>query len=255
MPGVRRPTIAFEARRASREQLAAVGSRVRSARHRRRWTQAQLGLKAGVSRMLVSRLERGLGGGVTLDALQRVALGLGVRLRVDLARDPQEDPADAGHLAIQELVTRRFRAMGWRRFVELPTRPAQPWRSGDVVGVDDRHGHIVIVECWNTIGDIGMAVRSSNRKQVDGEALATARWGERPSSVHLLWVVRQTARNRELLRRYPEFFRARFPASSAAWSKFLDGSGKPPEEAGIVWSDLTGQQTFAWRPRRDRVGH
>jgi transcriptional regulator with XRE-family HTH domain len=253
MAKVRQPALAAEARLLARRQLATVGDAIRAGRRRRGWTQAELGTKAGVSRMLVSRLERALSGGVTLDGLQRVVLALGTQLRLEVARDRLEEPADAGHLAVQELIARLLKEAGFRTTVELPTRPAEPWRSGDVVGVDDRLARLVIVECWNTFGDLGAAARSSSRKQGDGEALAIARWGERDSTVHVVWVIRHTARNRALLARYPEFFASRFPGSSVRWVRALTEGLDPPEASGIVWCDAGATVVFAWRRTRARV--
>ena len=57
------------------------------------------------------------------------------------------------------------------------------------------------------------ASRSSSRKATELEALAVGRWGPAAQARHL-WVVRATARNRDLLARYPEVFAARFQGSS-----------------------------------------
>lgn len=104
VPKYRRQELASEAARRNREQLVRLGGRLRDARRRRRLTQAQLGDRVGVSRSAVSAMERGLGGGHTIDTWQRLAVALDIRLAVDLGRDPIEEPADAGHLKVQELV-------------------------------------------------------------------------------------------------------------------------------------------------------
>jgi hypothetical protein len=105
----------------------------------------------------------------------------------------------------------------------------------------------VLAECWNTIGDIGAAARSSERKRADAEALAAARWGEAPAAVGVVWVVRATARNRALVARYPEVFAARFPGSSAGWVRALTEGAAPPDEPGLVWCDVAATRLFAWR--------
>jgi hypothetical protein len=106
---------------------------------------------------------------------------------------------------------------------------------------------MILVECWNTIGDVGAAARSTNRKRSDLEDLATARWGEE-AQVGVVWVVRSSARNRALLQRYPEVFAARFPGSSQAWLRALTGGSAPlPTEPGLVWSDVGATRIFAWR--------
>ena len=79
---------------------------------------------------------------------------------------------------------------------------------------------LIHVECWNTIGDIGAAARSSARKQAELADLAIARWGT-DATTGLVWVVRATARNRALVARYPEVFASRFPGSSRGWVEAL----------------------------------
>jgi hypothetical protein len=161
-----------------------------------------------------------------------------------------EEPADAGHLNVQELILRLGRAAGRPRTFELATRPSNPSASADVGLHDPRHGALILVECWNSIGDIGAAVRSTTRKVADTEALAVARGGDgRPWRVAAVWVVRATHRNQALVTRYPEIFAARFPGSSAGWVRCLVSGATPPTEAGLVWCDIDATRLFAWRRR------
>jgi transcriptional regulator with XRE-family HTH domain len=246
-----RTRLAREAETANREQLVRIGTDVREARERRRLTQAQLGARVGLSQSAVSRAERGLGGGLTLDAWQRIATALAVPLRVKLQRDPLAETADEGHLRIQELVLRVGRTAGYGGLVELATRPQEPWRSIDVGLVDDRRRRLVVVECWNTIGDVGAAGRSSARKQAEARALAVARWGDEGPEprVGLVWVVRATARNRALVARYPRVFAAMFQGSSTGWLRALTTATEPPAQPGLVWASVDGSRLFAWRRR------
>ena len=244
MPGAKRPTLIGDAGRRLRERVARLGGEIRVARKRRGWTEGELADRAGLGRMVVSRLERGVGA-VDLEVVERLGLALGIPVVVSLGRDPQAEVADAGHLAIQELVLRTAREQGFRVEVELPTRPAEPWRSIDVVLGDHARMSMVCVECWNTIGDIGAALRSSARKAAELESTAVGRWGDQ-AHVGLLWVVRATARNRDLVARYPEIFATRFPASSHAWLAALGRRGDLPEQPGLVWCDVGATRLTAW---------
>jgi transcriptional regulator with XRE-family HTH domain len=246
MPGVRRSAIAIEAERRNREQRARVGAEITAMRNRRGWTRTELARRAGLGRMVESRLERGIGP-CDLDALQRIAVALDQPVQVTFGRDRLEAPADAGHLAILELVLGLGRAAGYAASFELPTRPAEPWRSADVGLRNETARRLVLVECWNTIGDVGAAARSSERKRAEAEALAAGRWGEEPAIVGLVWVVRATARNRALVARYPEVFAARFPGSSGSWGQALTLGMVPPAQPGLVWCDVAATRLFAWR--------
>ena len=119
----------------------------------------------------------------------------------------------------------------------------------DVALADDRRRRLVVAECWNTIGDVGGAARSSSRKLAEAEDIATGRWGEAPHRVGLVWVVRATARNRALVARYPAVFAARFPGSSAGWVRALTTGTEPPAEPGLVWASVDGTRIWPWRHR------
>lgn len=198
----------------------------------------------------VSKIERGDGSKLTLAVWQRVALALALPLDVTLGRDALEEPIDAGHLAIQELVLRVARPAGYARTFELPTRPADPSHSTDVGLRNDERHCLVQAECWNVFGNVNAAARSSDRKKAEAEALAIAIGGGDPYSVHQVWVVRATRRNRALLARYPEIFATRFGGSSKAWVDALIKGAPPPAEPGLVWCDLAATRLFEWRPGR-----
>jgi len=246
MPGIRRPALAVEAQRRSRDQQARIGSEIQAIRERRGWTRIELAARAGLGRMVESRIERGVGA-TDLDALQRIAIALDRPLIVSFGgRDPSEPTTDAGHLAIQELVLRVGRAAGYAGSFELPTRPAEPWRSVDVGLENVARRRLILNECWNTIGDVGAAARSSSRKLAELQDLATARWGTL-AEVGLVWVVRATARNRALVARYPEVFASRFPGSSRRWLDALTTGAAPPGQPGLVWCDVGATRLYEWR--------
>src|SRR5262245_30420760 len=196
MPRTRGSAITVEAERRSMERRARLGGQVRAMRTRRRWSQTHLGRRAGVDRNAVSRLERGIGT-IDVDLLERVGIALEVPLRVEFARDPREDVADAGHLAMQELMLRHARSAGFERQFELATRPSEPWRSIDVAIGSDRQKVAVAEECWNTLGDVGASARQSARKLAELDQAAVARWGEEGRAA-------------------PAVFATRFPGSSRA---------------------------------------
>ena len=245
MSGARRSAVAGEAARRNREQRAQIGREVRQSRERRNWTQQELAERAGISRHIVGRIERGTTR-LDVDVLQRIGVALNRYLEIRFGRDALEQPADAGHLAMQELVLRLGRANGFVGEFEVPTRPAEPWRSIDVVLASRARRLMILNECWNTFGDVGMAARATMRKAAELEALAAARWGP-DVTVRVVWIVRATARNRVLLARYPEIFASRFPGSSRSWVEALTTGAPPPPEPGLVWCDVVATRVFEWR--------
>jgi transcriptional regulator with XRE-family HTH domain len=243
----RTPTVRLEARRTLQPIMRREGAKVRAARRRRRWRQIDLGARIGLSQSAISAMERGQGGTLSVETWQLAALALGIPFDVQLRRDSQEEPADAGHLAIQELALRLGRTVGYARTFELATRSSDPARSTDVGLRDDRHRRLVRIECVNTFGDIGAAVRSSDRKDAEAGAYAIAIGHGQPYAVHTCWIVRATRRNRELLARYPEIFAARFPGSSLAWVRALTTASPPPVLPGLVWCDVKATRLIEWR--------
>jgi len=253
MPARHRTRLERATAERNREQLARLGVEMRAARVRRRVTQEDLGARVGLSQAAVSRAERGLGAKMTMDAWQRLAVGLGMPLRISFGRDPLAETADAAHLAIQELVLAVARGAGFNGRFELVTRPAQPARSVDVGLIHEVRLMIVLAECWNTFGDVGAGARSSQRKLAEARDLAVSRWGEAPHRVGLVWIVRASAVNRALVARYPEVFASQFPGSSAGWVEALVDGSPPPDEPGLVWCDVRATRLFAWRRPRIRV--
>lgn len=244
--------LAAEARRRNAEQLGRLGGAIRAARQRRRWTQARLGARSGLSQTTISDLELGRGGGHTVDTWQRMAVALGITLRIDLSRDPNEEPVDAGHLRIQELVMRTAKPAGYVRRFELSTKPDDPSRSTDVGLINIRSRWLVLVECINTLGNVGGATRASDRKRAEAGALAIGVGAGEPFRVGVCWVVRDLARNRSLLARYPEIFATRFPGSSVGWLRALTLGTEPPIDPGLIWCDAASTRLFAARrPRSD----
>jgi transcriptional regulator with XRE-family HTH domain len=245
--GARRANRRVEVVGRSNEIVRRLGLEVAAARRRRGLTQYRLASRTGISRASLSRIELGHGQGVPMATWLALAAELGLTARFGLQRDWREEPADAGHLAVQDLVLRLGRSSGYDRSFELPTRARDPARSIDVCLRSDQQRRLIVAEAWNTIGDVGAGVRSFTRKQAEAVQLAVVLGRERPHTVHGVWVVRATARNRALIVRYPEVFAAAFPGSSALWLRALTAGTPPPALPGLVWCDVAATRLFAWR--------
>lgn len=250
MAGTKRPQARITASRTASQAAAALGEHVRASRRRRQMTQSALATRVGIGHSRLAELEAGEGEGAPLELWFALGEVLGRPFRVEFGRDAREGTPDAGHLEIQELVLRLARPAGFHGSFEIPTRPADPARSTDVRLVDRRR-RLVLVECWNTFGDLGAAVRSTDRKRADVEAVAVALGDDAgPFQVGACWVVRATRRNRELLGRYPHIFESRFPGSGPGWVRTLTSGGPMPSEPGLIWCDVGATRLFARRTPR-----
>jgi transcriptional regulator with XRE-family HTH domain len=239
-----RQQAAIDGAREVRALAATLGGQAREARRRRRRTIASVARSIGISTPRLSEIERGLGAGAPLTTWVALGIALGRPLAIRFTPplgEGRNELADAGHLEIQEFLLRLARANGRRGSFELPTRPTDPSRSTDV-GVRDAAARVRILhECWNTIGDLGAAVRATHRKHA--EAVAT--WPD--DRIATVWVVRATAANRQLLTRYPHIVAASFPGSSRAWVRALTTGTAPPIAPGLVWFDPATRRLTEWR--------
>ena len=210
----------------------------------------------GVSRARYAEMERGEGANAPLELWVKVGIALGRPVAVTLSRDiaadgGSHDPRDAGHLAAQELVLRLARAHGRTASVELATKPNHPVFFADLVLGDDRRRALMLIEIVNRAGDLGAAARSTDRKAAELEGFAILAGGEGgPYRVARGWLLVDTAANRRLVARYPEFLRARFPGSSAAWARAIMDGAAPPTEPAIAWVDPRAGRIFAMRGPR-----
>lgn len=233
---------------------ATLGGTVRTSRRTRGLTLDALAPRVGTSRTRLSEIERGDGTGSPLSLWIALGVALGTPLAVAFSRPlgQERQPSDTGHLEIQEHLLGLAAVTGRHGTFELPTHPNDPARSTDVGLRDDRHRTLIQAECWNTIGDLGAAVRSTKRKQVEAEAhaIATQHDGQDPYRVTSVWVIRASATNRSLLAQYPHIIETSFPGSSRAWVVALTQGGPPPIKPGLVWFDPSTRRLIEHRTAR-----
>lgn len=217
----------------------ALGTTVKQDRIRLRLTQARLADRVGIHQSWISQIELGRGRGIPLELWVTLGIALGRPLAVTFTRPLGEirEPADAGHLAMQERLLNLARATGRTATFELPTRPADPSRSIDVCVRDARHRVLIIEEAWNTFGDLGAAARRTSRKVAEATDLAAAIDGGPPYRVACVWVLRTSTANRALLARYPGIFAAACPGPSRTWVQAVTTKESPPWKPGLVWLD------------------
>jgi transcriptional regulator with XRE-family HTH domain len=221
-------------REAARIALA-LGADLRHARRQRRLTQQELGDRAGIKRTRIGELERGSGASAPLRLWVRLGKAIDRPLAAALSRDlaAPPEPADAGHLAAQELLLRLSRNTGRTGLFELPTKSSTTAGVIDVGIRDEVHQLLILVEIWNRLTDLGSASRSTSRKIAEVEAaILPPRF-----RVASCWLFVDNAANRAIVRRFPEIVRSRFPGSSLGWVRALVQGSEPPREPGIVWID------------------
>jgi len=232
-----------------------LGGEVRRSRLRRRLTLGELGDAVGIGPTRLHEIEMGRGGSAPLALWFALGLALDRPFAAGLSRElvGVGGPADAGHLAAQEVVLALAERHGRSGSFELPTRSSA--RDGGFVDVgirDDPHRALILVEIWNRLDDLGDATRTSRRKVVEAADLAAFR-GYRVASC---WLLVDTSANRAIVRSFPAVLRSLFPGSSMAWVRCLVDGAPPPAKPGIAWVDPRSGRISALRlrPTRQRRG-
>jgi len=245
VPGVKRTRSVINGASRAASFAHAAGADVRQSRIRRHLTQKELASQVGLSRSRLAAIEAGNGAALPLTNWFALAHTLGRFLRIEFGRDPLEGPTDAGHLDIQQLVIKYRTPAGFdERMIELPGHTGRGWT--DVALIKRAARVLVLIECVNVIGDLGQSFRSSDRKEAEAHQLAAALGGDGPPfAVSVCWVVRDSARNREIVRRYAELFAARFSGSSRDWTLALTIGTPVPADPGLIWCDSSAARLFA----------
>ena len=129
---------------------------VRLLRIRRSWPQGVLGSRAGVSRELVSRLERGDVAGMTLGSIDRMATALGASVHLQLRWQGEhlDRLMDAAHAAIQQAVAELLTSMGWTVRVEVSFNHYGDRGRVDVLALHPALRILLIVEVKSDLGDL-----------------------------------------------------------------------------------------------------
>ena len=156
----------------------ALGSQVRAARVRRRWTTDRLALEAGVSRSLVYLVERG--DPTSLETYARFGAALGLRLEVSLddqrAKPHPRRAEDPVHAAIVEALAARYAAQGRRVGADEPFQHYQFAGRADVTAIDARGPDLLHHEVKTAMPNVGELAGAWNvKRQYLAGALASRR--------------------------------------------------------------------------------
>jgi transcriptional regulator with XRE-family HTH domain len=153
---------------------AQLGSAIRAVRIKQGLTQAELAARVGVSRSIVSLIERGRAEETTLSTVRRVAASLGVSVAfiprwrgADLAK-----LLDHNHATLVESVVERISAAGW---TVRPEHTFSIWGergSIDVMAWLPAARALVLVECKTSLPDLQDALSTMDRKRRLGPEIA-----------------------------------------------------------------------------------
>jgi transcriptional regulator with XRE-family HTH domain len=198
--GIRR-----EAERRGRRRPVLISEEIRRLRLESGVSIGTLAEYVGVDPSHVARIEKGASQ-PSLDLLERIAVALGADLGVRLFAGSGPRLHDRFQAPMVEALFSVLHAR-WKR--ELEVVAGRGRGVVDSVLVDRLTPAVVAIEVQSELRRFEQQVRWAAEK---AEALAD-RYDRRPIS--RLLVLRSTVANRQLARRYPELFRAAYPARTA----------------------------------------
>lgn len=222
-----------------------IGRSLRFLRIRAGWRQSDLASSAGVSRELVSRVERGAAASVTIGALLRLAAAVDSTLSVEFRwRGEHLDRlVDAGHAALEESGARRLRAAEWRVEAEVSFNHFGDRGRIDLLCFHEASGVLLVVEAKTRIVDIqDMLGRLDVKVRLGAEAAMNQGW-PRPRRVVPCLQLADTRSARRIVAAHPELF-ARFNLRGRAAERWLTDPGGPGDLRDSTAAGVTGLLWF-----------
>lgn len=223
-----------------------VGRQVRALRHRRGLRQVDVGARAGVSQGLVSLIERGRLGRVTVDRLRAVAVALDADLVVGLRwRGGELDRlVDEGHAALVGHVIRWLSRFGWDVKPEVTFAIYSDRGSIDILAWHAASRTLLVVEVKTELTSIEETLRRHDVKVRRAAQVARETFGWQADVVGRVLVLPDTATARRRAVRQAAVLTRAYPARGAGVRRWLAAPTGPM--AGLVFvSDRTAVRAGA----------
>jgi len=204
------------------------GLGMRALRHDRRWTQAQLAAKVGVSRAVIWRIERGHADRVAVHVLVRVAAALGARIELRLLWQGEglDRLLDVRHANLVERLVEMLTSSDWDVATEVTFNIRGERGSVDVLAFHPATGSLLVIEVKSVVPDMQAMLVGIDRKGRLAHEIARDR-GWLATSVTRLLVLPDDRTARRRVERYGATFRTALPARTIdvrRWIRHPDGT-------------------------------
>lgn len=209
---------------------------VRVLRVRSGWRQVDLAERCGVSRQLISKLERGEFHDMTVRGIQDVVEALDARLetRVVWRGEHLDRLVDAAHAALQESVAKLLTNLRWDVRVEVSFNHFGDRGRADIVAYQPAHRLLLIVEVKSAFGDLQDTLGRLAVKVRLGQLLARECGWPSPARIVPALVVVDTRSSRRIVGSHAALF-AGFDLrgrSARAWLRHPAAHGSA---RGLLW--------------------
>jgi transcriptional regulator with XRE-family HTH domain len=201
------------------------GALIRFVRIRLRWRQCDLARRASVSQTMVSRIERGHLGSVSLDTIRRVAAALDIRVDVtgrwrggDLGR-----LLNARHSALNESVIRVVGRPGWLLAPEVSFSIYGERGAIDLLAWHPEQGTLLVIELKTEIVDVNELVGTFDRKiRLAAQVARDHGWAIESGTAISAWlIVSDTRTNRRRVQDHAGLLGAAYPDDGRAVRRWL----------------------------------
>jgi transcriptional regulator with XRE-family HTH domain len=202
---------------------ARVGGALRAVRIRRGLRQQDVAREAGVSQNTISRAERGLVNGMTLDRIR--AIGQAVGVMIDLQPRWRGGELDrllgARHSALHEAVARRFAALpGWTAVPEVTFSEYGERGAIDVLAWHAPTRTLLVIELKTELIDVQEMLGTLDRKRRLARKVAGDRGWD--AAVVAVWVILAEHRtNRRRVDEHRAVLRAALPTDGRTMNAWL----------------------------------
>jgi transcriptional regulator with XRE-family HTH domain len=208
---------------------ARIGRVYRTVRTRKRLRQVDVALAAKTSQDTVSRLERGLVGGMTIAQIRAIGEAIGVTL--DLVPRWRGGELDrllgARHSALHEAVAARFTTLpGWSAVPEVTFSIYGERGAIDVLAWHESTRTLLVIELKTEIIDVQELIGTLDRKRRLAPRIAAER-GWRPMVVGTWVIVAEGRTNRRRVTAHRTVLRAAMPADGHAMRAWLSAPSRP----------------------------
>ena len=230
-----------------------VGRMVQAVRVSRNLRQEDVAARAGISRQTVSRLECGLGDGMTVATLRAISRALGMTPIVSLGwRSPEVDRlCDRLHAAIVERVASELMRFGWEIAPEHSFNHYGERGSADLLAWHAASGSLLVVEIKTRLCDLQDTLVALDRKRRLIPGSAAREWGWRPRFVSVVLVMPEMSTHRHVVARHAATFGAALPQRQEEvrnWLAHPSGNLR-----GIWFLPISHHEDIGQRPGRRRA--
>jgi transcriptional regulator with XRE-family HTH domain len=206
-----------------------IGAALRAIRIRKRWRQADLAARAGVSRWIVLRIEHGRLGSVPMGKLRAVAAALDAGIQATVRWQGGDLPKllNARHAQMHESLARFFAGFpDWLVEPEVSFSIYGERGIIDVLAWHPRRRILLVIELKTEIVDVNEMLGTIDRKRRLAAQIAN-QYGWHPDAIGTWVVVAASRSNRRAIAQHIAVLRAKLPADGrtvTGWLRSPEGA-------------------------------